>query len=350
MSSVNLKQLIFAVIRYTGFYKLVRRFYRHKLLILCYHGISVKDEHEWWPGVFMEKNKFQSRMALVKSLGFTPMTLDVAVNGLEADTLPSHPLVITADDGYLNSPETLARICKDFDLPLTIYVTSYHSKKESPIFNVVIQYLLWKAGEITVEGPFPHYFGAMCAEPCLTLNTPARAELANSVISYGREKLDDAGRSQLIEEFAKILGVNYEALKEVGAFRLMGREEIKTAHGMGVDIQLHTHRHHLPVDRKVVLKEIEENRAYLEPLTDTRLNHFCYPSGQWDRQQWEWLKEVGVRSATTCHIGFNDKNSPLLALNRYLDNNNITTNEFVAEVSGANDFIRSMVKRLKPGR
>ena len=60
-----MKQLAYSILRYFGVYWLARKFFRKQLLILCYHGISVRDEHQWWPGVFMRGAVFRRRLELL---------------------------------------------------------------------------------------------------------------------------------------------------------------------------------------------------------------------------------------------------------------------------------------------
>lgn len=329
-----MKSRIYGMLGRLGVFWITRRLFRRKLLILCYHGISVSDEHLWWPGVFMTNDKFRRRMELLREKGYQVIALKEALDRLDACTLPDNAVVLTADDGYLNSPQTMVKTCQEFNYPLTIYVTSYYAEKKTPIFNVMVQYVFWKTNKSELRGEFSD-IGILGSTNSLDLsNADKRTLYARQVIEFGREQPDELHRQAILKRLCSVLGVDYFSMTNSGTFKLMGSEEIRLVSGLGVDIQLHTHRHRFPEDKQAALREIKENRAFLEPLTGKPLNHFCYPSGLWSSMQLPWLSELKVSSATTCNLGFVSKESGRLSLNRYLDKETICENEFVAEISG----------------
>ena len=64
------------------------RWRSEKLLILCYHGISMEDEHEWRPASFMMASVFETRMEKLRSGGYTVLPLEEALSRLASHTLP----------------------------------------------------------------------------------------------------------------------------------------------------------------------------------------------------------------------------------------------------------------------
>ena len=341
-----MKDAIYRSLGCLGVLWFFRLFFRNQLLIVCYHGISIQDEHRWWPGVFMTESRFRKRLYLLRSRGYNVLGLSEALDRLDNGTLPPKSVVITADDGYLNSPQTLAKACADFDFPLTIYVTTYHSAKQTPIFNVMVQYLLWKTDKTELNGDFSKLGLADTQHLDLTGQEERRA-LAQEIIAYGRECGDENQRQEILKELCKLTELDYQAMNSAGMFRIMDAESIKAMASQGVDIQLHTHRHRFPADKALACREIEENRQYLEPLMGKRLAHFCYPSGLWEEAQLPWLKELGIESATTCQLGFVSPDSNRLCLNRYLDKDDISESEFLAEISGFLRFARRLRKRTR---
>lgn len=83
-----------------------------------------------------------------------------------------------------------------------------------------------------------------------------------------------------------------------------------------------------------MIREIEENRVILEPLVGRRLEHFCYPSGVWERGQLDTLRRLGVRSATTCDALINKPGESLLTLKRFCDFEGFAWIEFESVLSG----------------
>ncbi len=110
----------------------------------------------------------------------------------------------------------------------------------------------------------------------------------------------------------------------------------------GIDVQLHTHRHRLPSDRSSILNELADNRAILEPIVGKELHHFCYPSGKWSPDDLPILAHAGMRSAVTCDPGLNYPDTPVLALKRFLDGENIAKIEFEAEFVGYMELLRRL--------
>jgi peptidoglycan/xylan/chitin deacetylase (PgdA/CDA1 family) len=327
-----MKQLMYRILRYLGVYWIASRFIRHRLFILCYHGISVKDEHQFWPGVFMREAVFRERLELLKSYGFNVLSLSQSLRALDLGAIPPRSIVITADDGYENTPETLWKGCTDYGFPLTIYITSYYAEKQNPIFNVIVYYLFWRTEKAELVGDFS--FVGMSSNERLEFSEDEGNIIAQKIIDFGREKCDEDGRASILVRLCELMGFDYNAIKRDGMFMLMDKGRISEIAKQGADIQLHTHRHKLKIDREHVEKEIADNREFLEPAVGEKLNHFCYPSGKWHPEQKAWLKDLGMKSATTCDLGFVTAKTDRLALNRYLDRDDISADEFLAEISG----------------
>jgi hypothetical protein len=88
------------------------------------------------------------------------------------------------------------------------------------------------------------------------------------------------------------------------------------------------------MDRQLFLREIEDNRNSIHEMTGKIASHFCYPSGVWDRAFLPWLKEAGVKSATTCEFGLASQNSNPLLLPRLVDVSALSPIEFESWLTG----------------
>jgi len=117
----------------------------------------------------------------------------------------------------------------------------------------------------------------------------------------------------------------------------MRPEEIAALAADGIDFQLHTHRHRLPLDRDATEREIRDNRAVLAPVARRDLAHFCYPSGEYDARH---PPALGIASATTTRPGFNYRDAAPLELSRFLDSEDVSDLEFEAEMCGFFELIR----------
>jgi hypothetical protein len=153
-------------------------------------------------------------------------------------------------------------------------------------------------------------------------------------------------RVALGRELGKRLQVDYDAVSAARYFNIMTDDEIRDAAAQGIDIQLHTHRHRCPEDRRIVSQEVADNRAYLSRLVPGPLTHFCYPSGLWCEDHLGWLRAEGIQSATTCDPGLNSPSTPRHALRRFLDAETLSDIEFEAEMTGYGEILRAVRSRL----
>src|SRR3970040_1656437 len=72
---------------------------RNRLLVLCYHGVSLQDEHEWNPELFVTPAFLRRRFEILREKGYSVLPLDEALAHCASGTLPPRSVVITFDDG-----------------------------------------------------------------------------------------------------------------------------------------------------------------------------------------------------------------------------------------------------------
>lgn len=329
--------------RTIGLFPISRRLTRRGMRILCYHGSSLADEHRFRPTTFMTLPTFRRRMEYLASRRFAVLALDDATKRT-TEELPPNAVVLTFDDGFYSTYRDALPVLAEFGFPATIYVTTYYSVKQTPVFRLVVQYMFWKTGVegVDLSGLCPGY------ESRTPLGTEGqKRQLAWSIIRYGEEQCTEPQRGAISAELGTRLRVDYQALVRDRLFSIMTPEEIRHAGDLGFSIQLHTHRHRCPDDEIAVRREIVENRAVLAPLVRQELDHFCYPSGVWSPRQFEWLAESGIKSATTCDPGLNYPDTPRLAMRRYLDSQGIAQVDFQAEVNGLTEICRRVRSGLR---
>src|SRR5215470_11294632 len=91
---------------------------RRRLLILCYHGVSMYDEHERG-NLYMSPDVFRRRMELVALARCNVLRLPEAVQRLQNGTLPDRAVVITFDDGFHDFSRVAFSILESFGYPVT---------------------------------------------------------------------------------------------------------------------------------------------------------------------------------------------------------------------------------------
>ena len=335
--------LLYKLCKALGVFHLSRTLFRKKLTILCYHGFEVHDEASFRPKLFMRPEVFAERMNTLKSHGFNVLPLAKALDLLDANKLPPNSVAITIDDGFYSVLDKALPVLQHFEFPATLYSTSYYSEKRAPVFRLAIQYIFWKAAcsHISLKG-----VRWAPTDEVIDLENSEESDRAMwAIIKHGEAGGDEQERQQISEELASIMNVDYQQLLETRGISLLTSEELKQVKSGNIDVQLHTHRHHFPVDDlDVSKKEINDNRSWISAVLNHDANHFCYPSGVWSSSQWELLRKLGVLSAVTCIPGMNTRKTPRYCLKRFVDHDGVSQMEFEAEIYGVKEFVRSFIQ------
>jgi peptidoglycan/xylan/chitin deacetylase (PgdA/CDA1 family) len=301
---------------------------QQRLVILCYHGISLEDEHLWAPELYVEASQLRERFEYLRQERCNVLGLDEAVQRLYKGTLPKRAVAITFDDGAYDFYRLAFPILRELELESTVYLTTYYSDFNRPVFDVMSSYLLWKARGQTLELP------AVLAYP-VVLNPMGRTAMDRAIKQYARRNNLSAGeKDQFLSCLAQHLNVDYEALCRRRILHIMTPAEVKDVADAGIDIQLHTHRHRVSQRQNLFNREIDENRERIAAVSAAPLRHFCYPGGFHLPEFPVWLERCGIKSATTCKPGIASRRSNPFLLPRLVDSSLLTTTEFASWISG----------------
>ena len=337
-----MKSLFLYLCKYSGLFHLSNYLLRKKLLILCYHSFELKNETRFRPQLFIKKETFERRLKLLSDSSARVLSLDAAIQSLESDSLPDHSVVITIDDGFYSVLPVAFPLLEKYGFPATLYQTTRDMLKEQPVLHLLIAYMI----EITPKASVS------------SRQEWGRAEIFELMRPQDRKKFFDyclscAGKLDSFEalerfciELGDVLEVDYEDVRDSRLLTLLSEAEVSMLASRGLDIQLHTHSHRFPKnDAEEASLEITKNRKALAGLTHRPLVHFCYPSGEWRTSHWKILEKEGVKSATTCMPGLNDSKVNVLALNRFLDSEDISDIVFEAELYRFNEILRMLRSR-----
>ncbi len=144
-----------SALRRSGIFSLVTnsRWRQQRLLILCYHGTSLEDEHLWRPTLYIHPQKLEQRLEALKKGEFSVLPLGDALQRLRAGTLPPRSVVITFDDGTYDFFRQAYPLLTSFGFPVTVYQTTYYTSVERPVFNLICSYMLWtRRGKVIADG------------------------------------------------------------------------------------------------------------------------------------------------------------------------------------------------------
>jgi peptidoglycan/xylan/chitin deacetylase (PgdA/CDA1 family) len=317
-----------------------------RLLILGYHGVSTDDEHEWDGELYIPPSLLRRRFTALRDGGYAVLPLGEAVQRMYAGSLPARAVVLTFDDGAYDFLSQACPLLEEFGFPATVYLTSYYSVVQRPVFNTMLRYMLWKArgqrldaSDITIAGG------------SLTLTTAAERDFAFSEIAQANvsKGLSGEEKDRVLSVVAERLSLDYGKWLERRFLHLMSPADVARL-PRSVSVELHTHRHRVPTESEAFAREIDENRQAILSMTgEPPATHFCYPSGVTHPSFPGWLRELGVVSATTCFPGIASPSSDPLYLPRLIDTVNVTDVEFESWLTGASAFLpRRRVRAIAP--
>ena len=74
---------IYYLAKYTGFFFVFRKITSNKLRILCYHGVSLHKEYEYFDKLFITRDTFEKRMKYLNKTNYPVITLDKGVKAIK---------------------------------------------------------------------------------------------------------------------------------------------------------------------------------------------------------------------------------------------------------------------------
>ena len=251
---------------------------RRRLLILCYHGVSLGDEHEWNPTLYISARTLARRLDALRRLGCTVLSLPEAVDRLYEKSLPKRAVVLTFDDGYYDFKAKALPLLEARSYPATVYVATERWTDDSGIADLRKSYLSWRSER----------GGVSC---------PARA------------------------------------------LSVMTQSEVGDIAARGVAIEMHTHRHRLSRDVDGLRRDLWVNRDLIASTTGRIPRHLCYPDGIYHTSQLQHLRANGVETATTCDPDLAATSAHPLLLPRFIDSEACSKATFDAWVTGVASWI-----------
>lgn len=303
---------------------------RERLLILCYHGLSLDDEHKWHPNLYITPELFRCRLQRLRDLDANVLSLDEGLRRLREKSLPPRSVAITFDDGFYDFLQFAVPVLTEFSYPCTLYLTTHYCTHRLPVITVFLDYLLWKSGLTCVALPD---FSVAEIQPIQ--DYAERQQVVKAVLGFmERNQLNTEEKHEVARQIAGKIGVDADDLVKRRLLQIMSVDEARQVAQSGIDIQLHTHRHRTPRDRDLFRQEIVDNRERILEITGKPPVHFCYPSGHHVPEFVPWLQELGVSSATTCERGLAGPDAQYLILPRVLDDMTMDEVRFDSFVSG----------------
>lgn len=343
-----MKDIILKVCRFVGLFALARRLTRRGLRVLCYHGIwDDAEEVNRWRFLYMTPEKFARRMKRLRQMRYPLLPLGEALRRLDDGTLPRDAVAITIDDGWDSTAQFMVPLLAELGLPATVYLTTYYVEHQAPVFDVTLNHILRHRNQPTLglSGIFDG------RDVVFELDSEAQRQICIGFLRrFALALPDESARTQLLHDIAARLEVDLSPVIAKRRYHLMSPDSVRYAAALGIDFQLHTHRHRLGEPGSATLSnELADNRAALSRILGYSFegSHFCYPSGVFRADCAPVLAAAGVVSATTTDSGFVWRSTERYALPRILDGELVSDVEFEAELSGLLEIKRAVLTWLQ---
>ncbi len=279
---------------------------RNKISILNYHQVLPKLDpmRPWEP----DTEKFDWQMSLLRRY-FTPLSINDALDRIEAGSLPPKAVCVTLDDGYLNNLEFGLPILERYQIPATVFIATAFSQGDN-MWNDRIIDLIASTSTSSID---LHPVGL---GHCALENNSSRRQLAAKVV----QQLKYLPIAERLKKVDALYAANNNSLE---TRKMMLPAEISQLSRAGIEIGGHTHNHPIlkELDSQQQREEISENKALLEQWIDRPITGFAYPNGRFgkdmDENSLAVIEQLGFRYAVSTDAGYTSKNSNLFALKRF---------------------------------
>lgn len=333
-----MKLAFYKISKLLGLFSCIRYLNRNKSAILCYHGVSVLDEHEFLPANFIQFKNFKSRIIHLKSNGYKFISLQQLIENKKRRSLNINEIAITIDDGFLPCFDEMIPFLEKEKIPATLYFTTMNSENAYPIFRLAFNYLVWKTRSEKLD--------ISALSNVLQSYVKSQIDLNNldqkwKFIKFVERTCNFEQRNEVLEFVQSEFGY-FLTKDQKRAFTIASTSRLKSL--KYVNVQLHSHKHCMQGSNQEIEKDIDLNREKLSKVVSSKLEHFCYPSGYYEQRYYSVLKNSHIKSATTCEINIVDKSTPLLCLPRVTDSDKRPFIVLESQLIGLQSFLHNLIK------
>jgi peptidoglycan/xylan/chitin deacetylase (PgdA/CDA1 family) len=345
-----LKRIVYPSLASTGY--LQRRANNGALCVITYHGVlpagyDVTDLDQ--DGGLLSVEQFRRQLRLLKSRYHVVSPEAARDWAAEGRKLPERSVLLTCDDGLLNTLTDMAPILREENLSCLFFVLAASTGQKSATLWYEDLYLALLGAP---AGTFS--FAALGITIELKERTQRRAawgKLLRQLSHFDQRQrtafVEDA-RIQFEEESPDAKLANSEARRR--RFSLLNLDELRQLAAHGMCIGSHTLSH--PVlsqqDSESAWKEISESRKILENALGTRIWALAYPFGDPSSvtsREWQMAEQAGYKCAFMNVGGGFGSALPKFALPRVHVTSKMGLSEFEAHISGFHGELRSRLSR-----
>jgi len=277
----------------------------NKLWILIFHRVLE------YPDPLREgevdRMRFDQQMSWL-SESFNVLSLNDAIDQLNADQLPSNAVTITFDDGYADNLHIATPILKKYNFPATVFVSTGFLDGGRMWNDTVIESIRnWPDERIDLSE-----FG-MGIFSCKT--DQDKRNVISIILTKIKHKAPRE-RQALVDTLAS-------AVTELPSNLMLTTQGVKDLHLQGIEIGAHTVNHPIlaALGRDEAQAEIEESKQELERIIGKDVSFFAYPNGRfmvdYTAEHVDMMGHLGFKAALSTHAGVSNTNSDVMQLSRF---------------------------------
>jgi peptidoglycan/xylan/chitin deacetylase (PgdA/CDA1 family) len=299
----------------TGCNVLLRRAWRKRLAIACYHGV-VPGEHPDDPAYrnTVSLREFRRQMELLARWFHPVSAADVAAWLEDAKQLPDRPVMVTFDDGFRNNLEHAAPVLRRLGIPALIHVATGYVGSTRPLWaeEVRLRICAWPEPVVPMPGSLP--------DVPAPADTDARVELADRVRGLCKHLPGPEARTYLERlRSAPLPAADAQQADDLLAF--LSWDDVRTLRDQGFDIGSHTVGHPIlsRCNGAELARELAKSKAAIERETGRECSAIAYPNGgrnDFDERVIAGARAAGYRLGFTMTSEWNSRGASALALSR----------------------------------
>ena len=321
-----MKRAVLNMMRLTGAFAMLRLLNRNRALILTYHRFSRKND-----GVSTSAAAFSEQLAYLNAhyrVVPLPQLVELVRGG---GTFPERLAAITIDDGYRDAYEIAFPLLRRYGMPATLYVVTQFVEGRLWLWTDKIRFLLSQTGSpelrVKIKG----------RERLLAIKGEGSRRAAAETINGDLKQLSDEEKDQTINEIAASLRIRIPETPPA-QFDAINWDQAREMADAGIEIGSHTVTHPIltNISDEHLQLELSQSRAQIEAQLKRRIDHFCYPNGDFDSRVREAAARAGYGSAVTCLRGMNLSGADPLTLRRVHTESDLT--HFEQSTSGFEDL------------
>jgi peptidoglycan/xylan/chitin deacetylase (PgdA/CDA1 family) len=348
-----LKHFVYPGLSRSGY---LRRSARDGPTVITYHGILPEGYQfcdEALDGHLVTAETFQRQVRLLQAK-YNLISPDQFALWCEGRVeLPPRAILLTCDDGLLNTLTDMLPIIRKFDLPFLFFVTgaSVLDRSSTLWYEQLYLWLLRGGSNLALRVPWR-------PEPFLARGRAQTRLLWRELITR-LSRFDAGSRNQYLKDLRTQIGISENWESEYShngplrrRFCMLNARELRTLVKAGVTIGAHTISHpmlsQMPAD--LAFDEIAQSRFQLEELLGTEVWAFAFPFGNSEAVS---AREPGFARRAGLKCAFmNVENGNLadrFSFPRVHVSAGMNLSEFEAHVSGFYNSIRHKTIQVCPG-